>query len=225
MHQAFKTVTLFALAICVLLGTLPANAGQNPHFTVFVYNDARVSDDILTRAERRATLTFARAGFDLNWVSCPRGNTDHTLSLCNGTGRPEHLILRIITHVASSTSDAAFGVAFLGPDGTGRYCDVFWKRVEALHTSDDVDLAGILGSLMAHEIGHLLLGSHAHAISGIMRGHWESGELHQIAMGTLRFLPWQEQRMRLRVAEWGARSLLLVHAGPDAGVLATCCVP
>ena len=70
---------------------------------------------------------------------------------------------------------------------------------------DDVDLTGILGSVMAHEIGHLLLGSHAHAISGIVRGHWESGELHQIAMGTLRFLPWQEQRMRLRVAEWGAR--------------------
>ena len=75
MHQAFKTVTLFALAICVLLGTLPANAGQNPHITVFVYNDARVSDDILARAERRATLIFARAGFDLNWVNCPRGNT------------------------------------------------------------------------------------------------------------------------------------------------------
>jgi len=85
-HQASKIVTLFALAICVLLATLPANAGQNPHFTVFVYDDARVSDDILARAERRATLTFARAGFDLNWVNCPRGNTDHTLSLCNGTG-------------------------------------------------------------------------------------------------------------------------------------------
>jgi hypothetical protein len=32
----------------------------------------------------------------------------------------------------------------------------------------------MLGSVMAHEIGHLLLGSHAHAISGIMRGHWSA---------------------------------------------------
>ncbi len=63
----------------------------------------------------------------------------------------------------------------------------------------------MLGSVMAREIGHLLLGSHAHAISGIMRGHWESSELHQIAMGTLLFLPWQRQQMRLRVAEWEAR--------------------
>ena len=82
MHQAFKTVTLFALAICVLLGTLPANAGQHPHFTVFVDNDARVSDDILARAERRETLIFARAGFDLNWVNCSRGNTD--IARCSG---------------------------------------------------------------------------------------------------------------------------------------------
>jgi len=77
-------------------------------------------------------------------------------------------------------------------------CVIGGEGQQALQTSDDVDLAGILGSVMAHEIGHMLLGSHAHAISGIMRGHWESSELHQIAMGTLLFLPLQEQRMRLR---------------------------
>jgi hypothetical protein len=204
-HQALKRVTLFALTIYVLLGTTPVNARQYPHFTVFVYDDAQISSDVLAPAEQRATLIFVRAGLDLNWVNCPGVNTDHTLSSCDWTGGPDHLVQHIITHVASSTSDTAFGVAFIGPDGTGKYCDVFWKRVEELHTSDDVDLAALLGSVMAHEIGHLLLGSHAHAISGIMRGHWESSQLHQIAMGTLLFLPWQEQRMRLRVAEWEAR--------------------
>jgi hypothetical protein len=48
---------------------------------------------------------------------------------------------------------------------------------------------------MAHEMGHLLLGSNAHAINGIMRAHWESGELSRIAMGTLLFLPEQAKRM------------------------------
>ena len=76
---------------------------------------------------------------------------------------------------------ARSGVAFLSPDGTGRYSDVFWKRTQSLHASSNVDLGGILGSVIAHEMGHLLLGSNAHAISGIMRPHWESGELHRIA--------------------------------------------
>ena len=62
-------------------------------------------------------------------------------------------------------------------------------------------LAGrILGSVIAHEMGHLLLGSSAHAISGIMRARWESAELHRIAMGTLMFLPEQSKRMHARIA-------------------------
>jgi hypothetical protein len=88
---------------------------------------------------------------------------------------------------------------------------VFWKRVQELHTDFQVDPAGILGSVMAHEMGHLLLGSHAHAISGIMRGHWDSTELHKIAMGTLLFLPSQEHQMRTRAAESGA----LLTSGRD----------
>ena len=114
-------------------------------------------------------------------------------------------MLRIIPRVARSSSDADFGVAFLDDDGNGRYGDVFWKRVLELHTNYQVDFAGILGSVMAHEIGHLLLGAHSHAISGIMRAQWESRELNQIAMGTLLFLPWQDHPMRAKVVEWAAR--------------------
>ncbi len=99
-----------------------------------------------------------------------------------------------------ATSDAAFGVAFLAADGTGRYSDVFWKRAQELHANSNVDLGEILGSVMAHEMGHLLLGSNAHAINGIMRAHWESGELRRLAMGTLLFLPEQAKRMLGRTA-------------------------
>ena len=178
--------------------------GQNRCLSIFVYNDAQVSEGILAGAEVRAAMIFSRSGFDLNWVNPGHEGSEHASSLCSEIGGPSHLVLRIIPHVASSTSDAAFGVAFLGPDGTGRYGDVFWERVWDLHTNYKVDVPPILGSVMAHEIGHLLLGSHSHAISGIMRGHWESCELRQIAMGTLLFLPWEEHRMRTRVVELGA---------------------
>ena len=77
-----------------------------------------------------------------------------------------------------------------------------------------VNLAEILGSVMAHEMGHLLLGSNAHAISGIMRAHWESGELRRIAMGTLVFLPEQAKRMHIRMDESRA---YLVSSGERAG--------
>ena len=181
--------------------------------TVSVYNDAQVPSDILPRAEQQAARIFSRAGFDVTWLNCTHVNSGRGATACNEIDAPGHLALRIIAHFASSMSDAAFGVAFLAPDGTGCYSDVFWKRAQELHANSNVYLADILGSVMAHEMGHLLLGSNAHAITGIMRAHWESGELHRIAMGTLMFLPEQSKRMRVRIAT--SKALLVSRERPD----------
>lgn len=214
MHRAFTAVTLFVLATCILLGSTPASVAENPQLRVLVYNDAQVSPGILTGAEQRAAEIFSQAGFDVNWVNCNHLDSNGEASGCNVVEGSGNLVLRIISHVASSTSDAAFGVAFLGPDGTGRYSDVFWNRAQELHADSNVDIAGILGSVMAHEMGHLLLGSNAHAISGIMRAHWEAGELRRINMGTLVFLPQQGKGMRARIAQ---RRMLLISSPESPG--------
>jgi hypothetical protein len=180
-----------------LLGS--TSFAEHAQVTVFVYDDAQVPSDTLSRAEQQAAKIFWRAGLDVIWLNRARINAGPD-TVANkeieGTGR---LVLRIIPVAASSTSDTAFGVAFLAANGTGRYGDVFWERAEELHAKWNVDLGGILGSVMAHEMGHLLLGSNAHAISGIMRAHWESGELRRIAMGTLFFLPEQAKRMHMKM--------------------------
>jgi hypothetical protein len=62
-------------------------------------------------------------------------------------------------------------------------------------------------------MGHLLLGSNAHAISGIMRAHWESAELRGITMGTLMFLPEQSKRMRVKIKT--SRAPLVSRERPD----------
>jgi hypothetical protein len=166
--------------------------------SVSVYNDAQVPSDILTRAEQRAARIFSRAGLDVTWLNCPHIKSAGG-AVCSQL-LPGHLAIRIISRIASSTNDTAFGVAFLAADGIGSYSDVFWRRAQELHASSNVGLPDILGSVIAHEMGHLLLGSNAHAISGIMRAHWESGELRGITMGTLIFLPEQSKRMRVRIA-------------------------
>jgi hypothetical protein len=199
-HRGFTAVTLAALTTCVLLGSTPASVANNPQVHVFVYNDAGVAFDTLTHAEERAAKIFSQAGFEVNWVNCAHREGDRDASASNVDDGPGQLVLRIISHSASSTRDAAFGVAFLGPNGTGRYGDVFWNRVQELHANSNVDIAGILGGVIAHEMGHLLLGSNAHAVGGIMRARWESGELRRISMGTLLFLPEQGKRMSERLA-------------------------
>ena len=207
MHRESKAVVLFALTSFSLLASTLTSFAENPQVAVSVYDDAQVLRDTLTRAEQQATNTFSRVGLNVTWVNCTDINGGRGTAACNEIDGPLHLVLRITPNVASATSEAAFGVAFLASDGTGRYGDVFWKRAQELQSNSNVDLAAILGCVMAHEMGHLLLGSNAHAISGIMRPRWEADELRRIKMGTLVFLPEQGKRMRARIAQ--RRALLM----------------
>jgi hypothetical protein len=195
-------IVLVALTNCALLASPATSLAGNPQVIVFVYNDARVPGDTLIRAEQQANNAFSRAGLEITWLNCIHGTP-----ACTEIGGSNHLILRITPNVARSISDAAFGIAFLGSDETGRNADVFWKRAQEIQENSKVDVTLILGSVMAHEIGHLLLGSNAHAVSGIMRAHWEGNELRRISMGSLLFLPEQGKRMRARVEQ--QRELLM----------------
>src|ERR1700757_2453303 len=102
---------------------------------VSVYDDARVPEDILARAEEQATKIFGRAGLDVSWLNCAYTNYASCAAALDDTGGRVHLVLRITPKVASSTSDTAFGVAYLAAGGTGQYCDVFWKRVRDLENN------------------------------------------------------------------------------------------
>ena len=89
-----------------------------------------------------------------------------------------------------------FGVAFLSAEGTGCYSDVFYDRAMELHVNWNVGLADTLGNVMAHELGHLLLGSNSHASTGIMRAHWQGEELRHLSWGRLSFTNQQADHMR-----------------------------
>ena len=82
-----------------------------------------------------------------------------------------------------SSAGEVFGVAFLSDEGTGCYSDVFYDRAMELHADWNVSLSDILGNVIAHELGHLLLGSNSHSRAGIMRAHWQGEELHRLSRG------------------------------------------
>jgi hypothetical protein len=93
---------------------------------------------------------------------------------------------RNVAH-ASKASDGVFGVAFLSAEGTGAYTDVSYNSAEELDQEWHVGLARVLGHVMAHELGHLLLGSNAHSRQGIMCPRWHRDELHLASKGALLF--------------------------------------
>ena len=182
---------LFVTLVRSAVFAADTSAPQNPQVFVCAYKEAEVSDAILEKAEEQTANLFRR--------SLPM--LLHTCSndLPRTQGRAAISAAEFYIHVvpkAASLSDDAFGVAFLGSDGSGRYADVFFDSVRRLQADQrTASTAEILGYVMAHEIGHLLLGFHAHSSTGIMEARWSGSELQSIAMGRLAFTPEQCRRL------------------------------
>jgi hypothetical protein len=111
-------------------------------------------------------------------------------------------------------TDSVLGVSYVGEDGSGCYSNVFFEPAEELHKRLHVDLGTLLGHVVAHELGHLLLGTNSHSDTGIMRPHWNDRDLANAGKGELLFTQAQCQKMKEKVAGSLCRNReILVAAG------------
>jgi len=166
---------------------------QTAQLNVSVYNDAGVAQPMLKKAESVATGVLGRAGVHVEWENCSDRST--SAYSCDHPDRRQRS-LRITPNTIRSMQASIFGVAFLSSDGRGRYADVFYSRVLQLHNDNAVSLPEVLGCVMAHELGHLLLGSNGHSTIGIMQRQWRAIELNQLQRGALLFTTEQAIKMQ-----------------------------
>lgn len=188
----------FAVLAVTLICQL-ASAGQPKPFlvTINIFNDANVSDSSLATAKREASRVFAAAHVEIRWIDCTI-TAILSNSSCHDPHGAKHLNLRIVPAGKKQNEDI-FGIAFLGADGAGIYSDVFYDAVEKLRIERPINIGRLLGNVMAHEIGHLLIGSDAHSAWGLMCAKWHAQELRHIEMGTLFFTVEQEKLIHLRL--------------------------
>jgi hypothetical protein len=178
--------------------------------TVLVNNSAGVSEAILSQAKAEASQIFRAAGIEVDWVDCPRAADIKEDDACRRIPGSNDFVLHIVA-TGRTSSDLVFGLSFLGEDGAGKYSDLFYDRVQQAHRESGTDVASLLGAVAAHELGHLLLGLHAHSYAGIMAAVWKEDELRNMGMGTLWFNGYQAARMRTRI-RGGERTVVSVRA-------------
>jgi hypothetical protein len=167
-----------------------------------------VRPDALVRAGERSSPGFEQesspslnpAGLrPAGWVGAPAPTRSSLEALeCAKVDWPVHLALRVVPRSRLSTSEV-FGVAFLSSDGEGCYSDVFYDRMIELHANWNASLPDTLGNVMAHELGHLLLGSNSHSGVGIMRARWQGEDLRRMSRGGLWFTIEEAYRMSSRL--------------------------
>ena len=163
--------------------------------SVRVDNKAGISAKKLRFAESEAAKIYAKAGVDLEWHECPA--TAHAESAdfaCATPLTPSDLRLRIVdsvklkgVHATSEASGYAIGDLAL----------VQLQYLQGLPTPSEYFRDMMLGRVIAHEIGHALLGPE-HSSQGIMQARWGDEQLLRAA-SELVFTPDQEKALRMAV--------------------------
>ena len=188
--------------------TTTRNAGPSDAATriyMRVYNYAEAPDAVLGAAKAEATRIYRQSGIKLEWVDCPCSVEDvPNYPACQSlAGGPAVLQAKILPKSMAKRLGAprlAFGLAMIPKDGGFAFhSSIFYHRVEALAQGGGVSRAVILGHILAHEIGHLLLGRGSHSGSGIMHVPWDKLQLRRASEGRLHFTSRQGKQIRAQV--------------------------
>jgi hypothetical protein len=194
--RRWAELQFFVLALVLLgegIAAASSRAREGAKITVLVNNSAQVSAAVLGRAEDEAGRIFREAGIEMEWVDCAVFE-----SACRTAPGSDQFVLHIVSTGKTST-DSVFGLAFLDQDGSGKYCDVFFDRIAEEERASGMDQAQLLGTVAAHELGHLVLGSHGHSGVGIMSPVWREESLRAIGMGSFLFTREQSSLMKARI--------------------------
>ena len=139
---------------------------------VQTYDTAGLPSAVLEQAQERAGATLAAVGIRPIWRPC------HA-TICVPKPKARELDIRIVKAMGT-TNRASLGFAFVDLEQrAGTLATVYVDRVDTLARDAGVDRGDLLGRAIAHEIGHLILGTNQHAPHGLMRATWKSDELRR----------------------------------------------
>jgi hypothetical protein len=188
----FKLAVLLGGVAALMGPALPATVfasetDHSPAITVLVFNFRQAPIETLAKAEKEAGRILEQGGVPVTWRDCPTG----TEPCRKGPGRV-FVLAMMAGPVQNKFLDTISGYALLPAHLATVYYD-YLPRIPGGESNKN-DTALVLGCVIAHELGHLLLGGHGHSIAGIMQAHWGIEQTQRALMSQLSFLP-EEARL------------------------------
>ena len=219
-----------ALGIASLSGLLSsvlalqaAQRTQETHerLTVVVCDKVGITPETLRIAKTHTEQVFANAGIDLIWIQTTGDRRRMTFSPTSLEGCELPAVAGDFWAVISNDVPDDWPAEGLGFSTTPRLPPhrlyVFYERVtKALSTAPNRDPAVLLGHVVAHELGHLLLASPNHTVSGMMSTGWNYRHIVEATQGVLRFHPDEAKRIQTALQ---ARSARIAPRSAKASVL------
>ena len=200
MATRWEAASAVAIA-CAVIG-VPIAAQERPvHMRIVVQDLATLSPLVITQAETVVTRIYSQIGVDIAWRNIvgfeePTG-IDQAADVVDAEFAIHVGLLSAEMERRARPDRATLGIAIPG----ARLVRVFVGRVEFLARGAQQDTSDVLGHVIAHEIGHVLLGLGAHSSAGLMAA---TLDLPRIALGGLWFDHGQAAIIRTMLAGDGS---------------------
>jgi hypothetical protein len=180
-------------ALLVIAGLWRTNA-EPVTLPIVVFNRASVPPGILAQAQTYYSAVLESAGIDIEWAHAAVENREVRV---NASALLIYLLSGQEAKRIQNRTNGCLGLALVGSAaGQPVYSALIsYDQIKQTAEGRPSRLPLILGHVMAHETGHLLLGN-AHAVSGIMKPSWTAGELLEINQGRAAFTRGESGRMR-----------------------------
>jgi hypothetical protein len=141
---------------------------------VRTYDTCGLSAVALSFARRTAGDVLKDVGIAVVWRPC---EVLESQAACGAALAPTEIIVRTV-HSTFSSEARSVGYSLVDAvQHRGYLSTVYADRVEMLAAQTDVNSRVLLGRTIAHEIGHLLLGTVIHSDRGLMRPFWTKTQL------------------------------------------------
>jgi hypothetical protein len=191
-RSSIFSLLLAALVPCADAGT-PATT-----LKIFITDHSGASPLLLINAGRQAAMLLARAGVRSTWKLCRPASELPGGEPCLETGSMAIYVRILPSDKASGwpIEPRSCGLALSGEAGEHGFLAIIDAGCVSRITGSTKTWVLALAHVIAHEIGHLLLGRGSHSASGLMSTSWTEGEQALLARGQLHFTA--EDRVKIR---------------------------
>jgi hypothetical protein len=197
----------------VLLLPLPASAAETlwTEVTVRVYDATGAAAGARRGSLDIASSIVSAAAVELIWRHCnepgatgrPAPADQAKPTHCELPLAPGELALRIVRSgaVNEPSRELPLGDALIDTRTRGGVlATIYLDRVEWMAQQSGIDPRALLGRAIAHELGHLLMATSAHAGNGLMRPIWLQSEIRRRHNTDWTFRPTEIDAIRTRLS-------------------------
>ena len=199
--------------VAFLLLPLPVSAAETlwAEIVVRVYDNTGAAPDARRTALKIAGSIVSSASVEVVWRTCA-GTSSQDSSLdsrhvdpCGSPLAVGELALRIVSSgdvVGDDRMTRPLGEALIDKRArAGVLATVYVDRVDWMAAQTGADRHELLGRAIAHELGHLLMATSAHAATGLMRPVWSLSEVRRQQTRDWSFAPKEIAAIRARTRQ------------------------